>query len=90
MECNAFSRRPSRNASPFQFVGGAITFAGGEGLLERERERSSRKTKSEKRSRGESVVWWKKRASCSVYSVDGGGGERRIARMLDLMLKWRG
>lgn len=23
MECNAFSRRPSRNASPFQFVGGA-------------------------------------------------------------------
>lgn len=85
MECNAFSRRPSRNASPFQFVGGAITFAGGEGLLERER---SRFEKNEKR-KTESVVWWKKRASCSVYSVDGGGGERRIARMLDLMLKWR-
>lgn len=75
MECNAFSRRPSRNASPFQFVGGAITFAGGEGLLERERERS-RFEKNEKR-KTESVAWWKKRASCSVYSVDGGGGERR-------------
>lgn len=65
---------------------------GGRAVGERERERdlASRKTKSEKRSRGESVAWWKKRASCSVYSVDGGGGERRIARMLDLMLKWRG
>lgn len=87
MECNAFSRRPSRNASPFQFVGGAITFAGG-GRIVGEREREIFE-KNEKR-KTESVVWWKKRASCSVYSVDGGGGERRIARMLDLMLKWRG
>lgn len=81
MECNAFSRRPSRNASPFQFVGGAITFAGEEGEEERAlgerdlQERRFRFVKNEKRKAEERTV----EETCILFGLFGrwgrGGGE---------------